>query len=129
MSTGAVRYSLNELVSLKLVKKIIREEKKKEESNEETESKDKDENEEKDKEKFEDRRSDSYKLSDKYVDVIEKLTTRIRVEDIRDKETNDQQLTLKDKEYIPYTNPCPQSSNEVVSGSSSPKIGPHPSTS
>ena len=95
LSVGAVRYVLDELFSLKLVERLTREEK----------------------DKTQDRRSDSYKLADRWASVVGKLKTRIIEEGTRKNQLNQ----IINKQNTVSSNPC-----LLSCGDGSPTMGPNP---
>jgi len=91
LPSGSARYALEELFSLKLVERLTREEK-------DTTS---------------DRRSDSYRLSDRWSMVIEKLKTRIRGGSNIDESSLESPFKLFNNKMISSSNPCLQSCEEI----------------
>ena len=113
LTIGAVKYHVDELVALKLVKKLLKDEV----------------------DPSMDRRFDYYKLSEIAADAIEKYNTRVRGEG----NSKDELTKLIEINNISLSNPCtvskeeqskPQHSKPVVdegeSAPSSPTLGPHP---
>lgn len=104
MSTEATKRVLDELVSLKLVERRTREEKL----------------------EGTDRRSDSYRISDKWLEVIEELRGVIRCDGTIDSENETKNTSSNEEEYISNTNSPPQFPIIIPGEETSSKIGPHP---
>jgi len=105
MSTDAAKRTLDELISLKLVERWARENK--------PESMDK--------------RSDSYRISDKWLEIIEELRGVIRCEGTIDNEKEPKRDSSYEEEYTVIKNSPPQSLIIIPCGEEEKTgIGPHP---